>query len=314
MSGLRQLPLEGRMAVRFGVVGTGWWAEQVHLPVLRDHPGVKLIGLWGRDPARAEATARVVGSRRFGSFGEMLAAVDAVSFCVPPDVQATLAPAAARAGRHLLLEKPLALEPTAAEALVGAIEQAGVAALVFFTRRFVPEFERSIQALAASGTWKEARARIHSGAMLAGMPCAGSVWRQKKGALWDIGPHALSVLLPILGPVREARATEGARRVSTLVLRHASGALSTTTLCLHAEPSEAGQSYRFAANDREASLDAPPIRLQSAYDTAVTELVGAIAAPVREPHRCGVRFALEVVRILAAAERGVWPGRAPGKD
>jgi len=296
------------MAVRFGVVGTGYWAEHVHAPVLRDHPGVELVGLWGRDPARREATARAVGTRPFGSVEELLGAVDALSFCVPPAVQALLAPVAARAGKHLLLEKPLALSPAVAAAVVEAIERAGVAALVFFTRRFIPDFEQSIQALAADGPWVEAQARIHSGAMLAGTPFAGSVWRQEKGALWDIGPHALAVLLPILGPVAEARASEDARRVITLLLRHASGGTSTTALCLHAEPADAGQSFRFTSARREATLDAPPIRPEAAYGAALGELLNAIAAPGPQPHRCGVEFAREVVAILAAAEDGLRSG------
>jgi predicted dehydrogenase len=300
--------LEETMAVRFGVVGSGYWAEQVHLSALREHAGVELVGLWGRDRARTEATARTLDTRPFVSLDDMLSAVDAVSFSIPPAVQATLAPRVARAGKHLLLEKPLALEPAAAQAVVDAVEGAPVAALVFFTRRFVPPFEQSVQALAARGPWAQARTRIHSGAMHPGTPFAGSIWRQEKGALWDIGPHALSVLLPIMGAVSEVRATQDEERLTTVSLRHASGAASETTLTLHAAPADVGQSYRFTSARGEAVLDAPSIQPRAAYGEAITELLHAIAAPSPRPHRCGVRFAYEVVGILAAAERALGSG------
>ena len=279
------------MTVRFGVVGTGYWAERVHLAALAAHEGVDLVGVWGRDHGRTERPrAQASGSRPFAAVEEMLEAVDAVSFAVPPAIQAPLALVAAGAGKHLLLEKPLALQTSAAHAIVQAVEEAKVAALVFFTRRFEPEYEHSIRSLAAQGPWREARGRMHSGAMLPGTPFAGSTWRQEKGALWDIGPHALAVLLPIMGPVIAARASQDARRVTTLSLQHASGASSTMALCLH-EETDTGQSYRFTAGAREATLTAPAIRLKGAYGAAISELLLAIAAPSPQSHRCGVQFA-----------------------
>ena len=295
------------MTVRFGVVGSGYWAEQVHLAVLRQYPGVQLIGVWGRDPAKAEATAGSVGTRPFIDLDAMLAEVDAVSFAVPPVVQGALAPRAARAGVHLLLEKPLALQPAAAKQVVEAVERAGVAALVYFTRRYMPEIEQALPALAAQGPWQDVQARFQSGAMLPGTAFEGSTWRQDKGALWDIGPHALSVLLPILGPVAEALATQDGH-VTTLSLRHAAGARSATRLSLHSGPDEAGESYRFTAGAHTTTYNPPPTPRLPPYAAAVGELLAAIAAPSRPPHRCGVRFGLEVVQILAAAEQGLRTG------
>ena len=69
----------------------------------------------------------------------MLADVDAVAIALPPDVQAPLAARAARAGKHLFLDKPLALSVTAADDVVAAVTDAGVRSVVFFTSRFRPE-------------------------------------------------------------------------------------------------------------------------------------------------------------------------------
>ena len=62
-----------------------------------------------------------------------------MTFAVPPDVQAEIATRAAARGRHLLLEKPIATSVADALQLERAVADAGVASVVFFTRRFVPD-------------------------------------------------------------------------------------------------------------------------------------------------------------------------------
>jgi len=114
----------------FGLVGTGYWADVTHAAGIAAHPQAELVGVWGRDPAKAAALAAKHGVRAFDDLDELIAAVDAVAFSVPPDVQAELALPAAEAGRALLLEKPLALSVEAAERLVEAVRAPTV---VFFT-------------------------------------------------------------------------------------------------------------------------------------------------------------------------------------
>src|SRR5512142_186287 len=97
------------MGLRFGVAGTGYWAETVHLSALSAHPDATLVGVWGRSPEKAEALARNFGIASFRRFDEMLDQIDALSIALPPQIQAGLALAAANAGKHLLLEKPLAM-------------------------------------------------------------------------------------------------------------------------------------------------------------------------------------------------------------
>ena len=65
--------------------------------------------------------------------------MDAVAFAVPPETQAELALVAVNAGKHLLLDKPVALTVAAANALRDAATAAGVASVVFFTDRFADE-------------------------------------------------------------------------------------------------------------------------------------------------------------------------------
>jgi predicted dehydrogenase len=94
--------------VRFALFGTGHWARATHGPALVAHPGVDLVGVWGRDPDRTGELARHLGTKAFADSDELIDVVEAVAVALPPGMQASLALRAARAGRHLLLEKPLA--------------------------------------------------------------------------------------------------------------------------------------------------------------------------------------------------------------
>jgi predicted dehydrogenase len=122
--------------LRFGLAGTGHWASLVHAPALASTGGIELTAVWGRNPAAASELAASHGAAGYDDFDAFLAAVDAVAFAVPPDVQAGLATRAAEAGRHLLLEKPIATSEAAAEALTRAVTEAAIASVVFFTARF----------------------------------------------------------------------------------------------------------------------------------------------------------------------------------
>src|SRR5215203_4992490 len=77
--------------MRFGLVGTGPWAERVHGPALSGTPGIELVGVWGRSEERASALATDLGTTPYVDLDALVADVDAVAFAVPPDVQAELA-------------------------------------------------------------------------------------------------------------------------------------------------------------------------------------------------------------------------------
>src|SRR6185295_18080660 len=94
------------MALKFGLLGTGYWAAETQAAALAAHPDAEFVGVWGRDPAKAQALADRYGVRAYGGVDALIADVDAVAVALPPDVQGELAARAAEAGRHLLLDKP----------------------------------------------------------------------------------------------------------------------------------------------------------------------------------------------------------------
>ena len=111
--------------IRVGLVGAGPWAGLFTAPMLASAPDLTLAAVWARRTVAAEELAGGHGAAVVGSFDDLLAACDAVAFTVPADVQASLAVAAARAGRHLLLEKPVGFTVAEAEAVAAAVDEAG---------------------------------------------------------------------------------------------------------------------------------------------------------------------------------------------
>ena len=136
---------------------------------------------------------------------------------------------------------------------------------------------------------------------MAGLRDGVSPWRAEHGGLWDVGPHALSLLLPVLGPVGEVvAAVAGPHATTHVLLRHGSGAVSTMALSLDTpEPAQAWE-VTFTGESGWASVPSGAGAVEE-YGLAATELAAA-AADGRTDHPCDVRFAREVVAILAAAE------------
>jgi predicted dehydrogenase len=287
--------------MRIGLLGTGPWAQMAHAPALSGHDAWDFAGVWGRRPDAAKELADAHGVPAYDDVDALLADVDAVAVALPPSVQAELAVRAARAGRHLLLDKPLAPTVEQGRAVVDAVREAGVASVVFFTTRFQPETEAWVTEQAAAGGWFTARAEWLGSVFTSDSPFAASPWRQEKGALWDVGPHALSVLLPVLGDVRRvAAAVRGPGDTVLLILDHVGGASSTLTLSLTAPTAAAGATVELRG---EAGVTSLPDSSGNAV-SALVRAADALSEAVRtgRPHPCDAVFAQRVTEILAKAE------------
>jgi predicted dehydrogenase len=217
------------LPLRFGLVGTGFWARIAHAPALASTEGIELAGVWGRNQQAAADLATAHHATAYEDIDALLAAVDGVAFAVPPDVQAPIATTAARAGKHLLLEKPLAIPEAEADDLVEAVAQSQVASVVFFTLRFQEPMRAWLADVTARGGWLGGVGSWFGSSMLESSPF-NTPWRRDKGALWDIAPHVISLLWACLGPVTSVTADAGLADVSHLVLHHQDGA-SKITIC-----------------------------------------------------------------------------------
>jgi predicted dehydrogenase len=286
--------------LRMGVVGTGYWADVVHAAGVADHPDVELTGVWGRDLAKASAVAERHGAHGHDDFDALLADVDLLTFAVPPQVQADLAVRAAEAGKHLLLEKPISTDLAAADRLVEAVERNAVATVVFFTQRFVPAWEEWFDEvcghdlMGGAAWWYAAHAATSS-------PFAASPWRKEDGALWDVGPHVLSLLLPALGPVTGVTGSPGHGDLAHLVLTHGSGATSVMSVSM-TMPGGA-ERVGFEVYDEHGWHRRPELErdVPDAYARALSDLLANVGSG-QTRHRCDVRFGRDIVEVLSRCQ------------
>jgi predicted dehydrogenase len=236
--------------VRFGVVGCGSVAEVAHFPALHRNRSVRLAAVCDRDEARARDAARRWGADAwYSEAGEMFSAggLDAVVIASPNFLHPEHAGAAADAGLHVLVEKPMAVTRDEAWQIVAACRAAKVKLMVGCDRRFWTHNQWTKQLIADGviGDPLSARGSLHEH------------WRDYQGkvaltdfrldparsggaALPDLGAHAIDLLTWLVG--HEVRRVVGvAKRVATdetystcddlavLTMEHANGAVSTLT-------------------------------------------------------------------------------------
>lgn len=284
--------------MRFGLVGTGYWACETHGPGIQAS-GNELVGVWGRDGAKTAEVANSLGVEAFSSHEELLAAVDAVTYAVPPDVQPYLALDAARAGKHLLLDKPVALDVAVARELRDAARASGARSVVFFTARYTPETRSWLDELAARGGWRGSWTEWIVANQGPESHYKDSPWRQREGALWDIGPHLLGTLIPALGKVNSVDAVAGVGDAAHLTLRHEGGAISTASLALWGPPAAYTWGMRMWGESGVSAAPNAHTPATTALATAADELGAAVAGETEHP--LGLDFGVQVVELLADA-------------
>jgi len=178
--------------VGVGVVGYGYWGINLARNVVAAR-GVELVGIadpraWRRERASEDHPA----VPRFESLDQMLEQpeVGAVLLSTPASTHAELGLQVMAAGRHVLIEKPLALDTRAAASLVAEAERRQLVLMVGHTFLYAPAVERLRQMVSGGmlGQVRYADARRHLGQA-----------RSDCDVLWDLGAHDVSILLSVLG-------------------------------------------------------------------------------------------------------------------
>jgi len=280
--------------LRVGVAGTGPWSSLFHAPMFAAHEDTTLTAVWGRRLEAADEIASPLGASAHDSFESFLDTVDAVSFAVPPDVQARLAVQAARAGKALLLEKPLALDLADAEELARVADESGAPTQLVLTWRYMDRV-RAFLAAVASAEPLGGRGAFLAGGFRGGM--FATPWRLAHGPLFDLGPHVIDLLDAALGPVVGVRAHGDPRRWVGLLLDHAPGVTSEVSLTGHSgvEPARSGVELHTTGDVIEVET--------SRYDPGIwTTIVDEFVATARgHPHPLDVDRGLHLQRLLAEA-------------
>lgn len=304
----------GPSGVRWGIIGCGGVCEVKSGPGFQKAEGSSLVAVMRRDADKARDFAARHGVPRWHSDAGALIAdpeVDAVYVATPPDGHARYALMAARAGKPVYVEKPMARHASECEAMIDGCRAAGVPLFVAYYRRRLPRFLKAKEILESGGIGAVRSVQVTfarvGGAAAPGIPVP---WRfvpevAGGGLFLDLASHTLDILDFLLGPIREARGMaanlSGAHRVEdtvAAVFGFASGALGSGAWSFAAGHREdrveiAGSAGRLvfstfgddpirwesAAGTREFSLPNPPHIQQPLIQSIVDELLGAGKCP-----------------------------------
>jgi len=132
--------------LRIGIVGVGTMGRH-HVRLASQTPGVTLVGLHDADESRGRQMAIDFGCVAFATLEELIAKVDAVSVAAPTGLHLEIGEKCLAAGKHLLMEKPLADCTASAERLVELANRAGVVLMVGHVERYNPAIGAMIDVL-----------------------------------------------------------------------------------------------------------------------------------------------------------------------
>jgi len=126
--------------LKIGLIGCGFMGR-MHANVYSVLPDAELTVAFDALPDKLESYAQQFGCRAAGSYEELLGSdIDAVDICLPTDLHAQATVQAARAGKHVFCEKPMAMNDEEAGAMVRACEEAGTSLMIGHCIRFWPEY------------------------------------------------------------------------------------------------------------------------------------------------------------------------------
>jgi UDP-N-acetyl-2-amino-2-deoxyglucuronate dehydrogenase len=239
----------GTAELGMAVVGAGV-AARYHARAIAEAVGARLVAVGRGDAARAGEAEAAFGVPCETSYESLLrrADVDAVCLCTPSGQHAAQAIAAARAGKHVLVEKPMALTLADADAMIAAAREAGVRLGVTFQRRTEPAYSCLRDALQAGELGRAVLAVValpyaRTQAYYDDAPWRGTWDHDGGGVLMNQGIHLVDLLVWLLGDVLEVEArvaTVGhqieVEDVVAASLKFASGALGTIAATTCAAP------------------------------------------------------------------------------
>jgi UDP-N-acetyl-2-amino-2-deoxyglucuronate dehydrogenase len=227
------------MSKGFGIIGCGMIAH-FHARAIADIQGAELVACYNRTADKAETLAAQYGGVAYTSLEEMLKhpGLDVVTICTPSGAHEQPCVAAAAAGKHVIVEKPLEVTLDKCDRMIEACDRAGVQLATIFPSRFHQSSQLMKQAVDqgrfgrlalgdAFVKWYRTQEYYDSGAWRGTWELDGG------GALMNQAIHSVDLLLWLMGPVEEVSAHTATlaherievEDVATASLRFANGAL-----------------------------------------------------------------------------------------
>ncbi len=270
--------------IKVGLAGLGFMGG-THAQCHAALPNAELAAVADPEQDRREKFAEQYGAKPYASLEEMLQAdIDMVDITMPTYLHKDAVVAAAAAGKHILCEKPMALNPAECDEMIAAVEKAGVKFMVAHVIRFWPEYA-VIKEILDSG--RLGKVKWASASRISPPPTwAWNQWifdpKHSGGAVLDLHIHDLDFLAWILGKPKVVSAagvktkTGGLDTVLTTMTGHESGAVSYAEGCL--EMAE-GQPFTMALR---LNLEGGSIEFNSRLSPSL--LVAPAGGGVEHPH------------------------------
>ena len=223
----------GRMSLRVGIVGAGTMG-QVHAHAWLE-AGAQVVAVHSVSLESALGLAAQHGARVCSSLAELLEHVDVVDLCVPTHLHHAMTLEAANANKHIVCEKPMALEIGDARAMIEACERSGVRLFIAHVVRFFPQYRAARDAVQAGQIGNLGVMRLKRAAYQPKV--SGENWfldsQKSGGMILDLMVHDFDYARWIGGPVarvfaKSARAsrTDSPSDYALVTLEFESGAMA----------------------------------------------------------------------------------------
>ncbi|MGK7939806.1 MAG: Gfo/Idh/MocA family protein [Crocosphaera sp.] len=198
--------------IRVAVVGTGF-GQAIHIPGLQHHPRTELVAVYNRDLGKAKAIADNNDiPYAFNNLDKLLTMsdLDAVTLSTPPFLHYEMGKQILSAGKHLLLEKPMAMSAQETKELYHLAAKNNVVATADFEFRYVPAWQMLAEQLQQGYVGQTRLIKIDWLVASRANPERGWNWYARKdkggGVLGAVGSHAFDYIHWLFGPVKRLSA------------------------------------------------------------------------------------------------------------
>jgi predicted dehydrogenase len=315
-------------SVKAASVGVGWWGKELARGAKA--AGIEVVSCYARNEEARTAFAAEVGCRSASTLEEILndPGIEGLLVATSHGTHRQMVEAAAGAGKHVFIEKPLALSMEDARACVAAAEAAGTVLQVGFQRRRHPA-HREIRRLIDDGSLGDVQALEANHSLPNRIPEGAWRWDQGEsplGSMTSLGIHQIENFHYLAGPITRVGAVSRRGRAVTideataLVFEFASGAVGTLvssfftpwriSLSVHGTEGAAFADRDGATLAFQPQGETSPAEIALGEVDAVAEQLVEFARCVRQGGRPEVSGAegLAVVAVLEAAQRSVSTG------
>lgn len=311
-------------SIRLGLIGYGYAGRTFHAPLIRATPGLELAAIASREAGKVHADLPEI--RVYETPAALIADddLDLVVIATPNDTHASLAASALRAGKHVVIDKPMALDLAQARALIALADAAPGQLSVFHNRRWDSDYLAVKQAIDEGVIGEVMHFESHIDRY---RPAVRDRWRESAGpgaGIWyDLGPHLVDQALQLFGLPGRVHAALAIQRTGGCSddWAHVRLDYGARQVLLHASMLVAGGARRFVVHGTRGSLVKAGADRQEAQllagltpgapgwgeDTDLLTVIDAQGNPHTRPATAGDQRRYYVALRDAIAGQSPWP-------